>query len=75
MLRDALLNEVLWISAVPLFHLGSCAVACLLGKIKFTLTFPTNIYSLDVCINARVPVCLRTVSVRGCRFQMEELAS
>lgn len=39
MLRDALLNGVLWISAVPLFHLGSCAVACLLGKIKFTLTF------------------------------------
>lgn len=67
--------ECFGLALSPCFIWGAVPSPVCMGKIKFTLTFPANIYSLDVCINARVPVCLRTVSVRGCRFQTEELAS
>lgn len=70
-LRCALFNEVLWISAVPLFHLGSGAVCCLLGKIKFTLTFPP-IFILLMCVSTRGSLCVgavrATASVHDSRF-------
>lgn len=67
-------NEVLWISAAPLFHLGSGAVCCLLGKIKFTLTFPP-IFILLMCVSTRGSLCVCVVLVRDCTFQMGALVS
>lgn len=77
-IRCAHFNEVLWISTVPLFHLGSAAVCCLVGKIKFTLTFPP-IFILLMCVSTRGSLCAcvvrATVLVHDCRFQMGVLVS